>query len=250
MQDPIEGRLSRGQGRSAGNGRFFLFKKGGNMGIFDIIGPIMVGPSSSHTAGAARIGLIASRILGEPLKKAHITLYGSFAKTGKGHGTNRALAAGLMGYAPDSEIIRTALETAKEKRIDIAFSLSNEVAGHPNVAKIDAEGVNGTKVSVVGRSLGGGRVMITEIDGYDVEINGEEYTFLTRHHDVPGIVADVSAIMAQENINISTMHLFRKGKGTEAVMIIHTDQYVPKELAARIEKANPNISCAMTLEII
>lgn len=96
MQDPIEGRLSRGQGRSAGNGRFFLFKKGGNMGIFDIIGPIMVGPSSSHTAGAARIGLIASRILGEPLKKAHITLYGSFAKTGKGHGTNRALAAGLM----------------------------------------------------------------------------------------------------------------------------------------------------------
>lgn len=96
----------------------------------------------------------------------------------------------------------------------------------------------------------GGRVMITEIDGYDVEINGEEYTFLTRHHDVPGIVADVSAIMAQENINISTMRLFRKGKGTEAVMIIHTDQYVPKELAARIEKANPNISCAMTLEII
>ena len=197
------------------------------MGIFDIIGPIMVGPSSSHTAGAARIGLIASRILGEPLKKAHITLNGSFAKTGKGHGTNRALAAGLMGYAPDSEIIRTALETAKEKGIDIAFSLSNEVAGHPNVAKIDA-----------GRSLGGGRVMITEIDGYDVEINGEEYTFLTRHHDVPGIVADVSAIMAQENINISTMRLFRKGKGTEAVMIIHTDQYVP------------NISCAMTLEII
>ena len=172
------------------------------MGIFDIIGPIMVGPSSSHTAGAARIGLIASRILGEPLKKAHITLYGSFAKTGKGHGTNRALAAGLMGYAPDSEIIRTALETAKEKGIDIAFSLSNEVAGHPNVAKIDAEGVNGTKVSVVGRSLGGGRVMITEIDGYDVEINGEEYTFLTRHHDVPGIVADVSAIMALSLIHI------------------------------------------------
>ena len=169
------------------------------MGIFDIIGPVMIGPSSSHTAGAARIGQVAGRILGEPLQKAHITLYGSFAKTGKGHGTDRALAAGLMGYAPDSGSIRDALTLAKEKGIPISFSISEDDMGHPNVAKIDAYGIHGAHVVVVGRSLGGGRVMITEIDGYPVEITGEEYTFLTRHHDVPGIVADVCHLLTKQS---------------------------------------------------
>ena len=108
------------------------------MGIFDIIGPVMVGPSSSHTAGAARIGQTARAILGEPVKEARITLYGSFAKTGKGHGTDRALAAGLMGYSPDSGTIRDALNIAKERGIDISFYLSEEDMGHPNVARIEA----------------------------------------------------------------------------------------------------------------
>ncbi len=220
------------------------------MGIFDIIGPVMIGPSSSHTAGAARIGQVAGRILGEPLQSAHITLYGSFAKTGKGHGTDRALAAGLMGYAPDSGSIRDALAIAKEKQIPISFSLSEEDMGHPNVAKIDAHGKDGGHVVVVGRSLGGGRVMITEIDGYPVEITGEEYTFLTRHHDVPGIVADVCRLLAEEQINISTMRLFRKGKGDEAVMIIHTDQLVPQSMVQNIVKVNPNIIYAMAMDII
>ena len=122
------------------------------MGIFDIIGPVMIGPSSSHTAGAARIGRVAGRILGEPLKEAKITLYGSFAKTGKGHGTDRALAAGLMGYAPDSGSIRDALHIAEEKEIPISFALSEDDMGHPNVAKIEAYGKNGAHVTVVGRS--------------------------------------------------------------------------------------------------
>jgi L-serine dehydratase len=183
------------------------------MGIFDIIGPIMVGPSSSHTAGAARIGQTARAILGEPVKKARITLYGSFAKTGKGHGTDRALAAGLMGYAPDSGTIRDALRIAQEKNVDISFSLSEEDMGHPNVAKIEAWGEKGAHAVIIGRSLGGGRIMITNIDGYDVEITGEEYTLLTRHHDKPGVVAKVCEELAKEQINISTMHLFRKGKG-------------------------------------
>ena len=220
------------------------------MGIFDIIGPVMIGPSSSHTAGAARIGQVAGRILGEPLKSAHITLYGSFAKTGKGHGTDRALAAGLMGYAPDSGSIRDALTLAKEKNIPITFSVSDDDMGHPNVAKIDAYGKQGAHVVVVGRSLGGGRVMITEIDGYPVEITGEEYTFLTRHHDVPGIVADVCRLLAENNINISTMRLFRKGKGDEAVMIIHTDQLVPQSMVNHIVKINSNILYAMSMDII
>lgn len=220
------------------------------MGIFDIIGPVMIGPSSSHTAGAARIGRVAAHILGEPLKEAHVTLYGSFATTGKGHGTDRALAAGLMGYAPDSGSIRDALSLAKTKGILIVFSVSNEDMGHPNVAKIEEIGKSGKKVTVVGRSLGGGRVLITEIDGYAVAVNGEEYTFLTRHHDVPGIVADVCAILAKNRINISTMRLFRKRKGDEAVMIIHTDQYVTPELTADIVSSNGNIVSALSLDII
>ena len=220
------------------------------MGIFDIIGPVMIGPSSSHTAGAARIGQVAGRILGEPLKSAHITLYGSFAKTGKGHGTDRALVAGLMGYAPDSGSIRDAVKLAEKKGIPISFSLSEEEIDHPNVAKIDAYGKNGAHVVVVGRSLGGGRVMITEIDGYPVEITGEDYTFMTRHHDVPGIVADVCRLLAEEHINISTMRLFRKGKGDEAVMIIHTDQLVPQTMVQKIVKTNSNILYAMSMDII
>ncbi len=220
------------------------------MGIFDIIGPVMIGPSSSHTAGAARIGQVAGRILGEPLKEAKITLYGSFAKTGKGHGTDRALAAGLMGYAPDSGSIRDALHIAEEKEIPISFALSEDDMGHPNVAKIEAHGKNGAHVTVVGRSLGGGRVLITEIDGYPVEITGEEYTFLTRHHDVPGIVAEVCHALAAEEINISNMRLFRKGKGDEAVMIIHTDQCVSQKLADEIAASNANIVYAMAMDII
>lgn len=220
------------------------------MGIFDIIGPVMIGPSSSHTAGAARIGKVAAHILGEPLKEAHVTLYGSFATTGKGHGTDRALAAGLMGYAPDSGSIRDALALAKEKGIPITFSVSDEDMGHPNVAKIEETGKSGKTVTVVGRSLGGGRVLITSIDGYDVEVSGEEYTLLTRHHDVPGIVADVSAVLAEKHINISTMRLFRKGKGDEAVMIIHTDQFVSPDTVGAIVDSNLNIISALSLDII
>ena len=181
------------------------------MGIFDIIGPVMIGPSSSHTAGAARIGQVAGRILGEPLKEAKITLYGSFAKTGKGHGTDRALAAGLMGYAPDSGSIRDALHIAEEKEIPISFALSEDDMGHPNVAKIEAYGKNGAHVTVV---------------------------------------AEVCRALAAEEINISNMRLFRKGKGDEAVMIIHTDQCVSQKLADEIAASNANIVYAMAMDII
>ena len=213
------------------------------MGIFDIIGPVMIGPSSSHTAGAARIGKIAREILNDEPVSAEITLYGSFATTGKGHGTDKALVAGLMGYAPDSGTIRDAITTAEER----ASSLD---MGDPNVAEIKMKGKSGTMATVIGRSLGGGRVMITEIDGFPVEITGEEYTLLTNHNDVPGIVADVGKILAEEHVNISNMRVFRKGKGTEAVMIIHSDQKVPESVICRIKEGNKNINSVMTLDII
>ncbi len=178
------------------------------MGIFDIIGPVMIGPSSSHTAGAARIGKIAREILNDEPVSAEITLYGSFATTGKGHGTDKALVAGLMGYAPDSGTIRDAITTAEERGLSVSFQASSLDMGHPNVAEIKMKGKSGRMATVVGRSLGGGRVMITEIDGFPVEITGEEYTLLTNHNDVPGIVADVGKILAEEHVNISNMRDF------------------------------------------
>lgn len=220
------------------------------MGIFDIIGPVMIGPSSSHTAGAARIGRIAREILGDEVSSATITLYGSFAKTGHGHGTDKALVAGLMGYAPDSGTIRDAISIAEERGISITFNLSSEDMGHPNVAEIHATGKNGKSVTVIGHSLGGGRVKITNIGGYPVEITGEEYTLLTRHNDVPGIVADVACVLAEEQVNISNMRVFRKGKGREAVMVIHTDQKIPKTVVEKIENKNRNINSVLTLDVI
>ena len=218
------------------------------MGIFDIIGPIMIGPSSSHTAGAARIGQLARLILNDELTAADITLYGSFAKTGRGHGTDKALVAGLRGYGPDSIVIRNAIETARKNGIKIHFFFSEEDAGHPNTAKILAYGTNDRKVEVVGRSLGGGRVMITSIYGYAVAITGEENTLLTHHKDVPGIVASVSRVLADEYVNISNMRVFRKNKGVDAVMIIHTDDPITEACKQKILACNPNIVNVMTLK--
>lgn len=220
------------------------------MGIFDIIGPVMIGPSSSHTAGAARIGRMVREILGDEIVSATITLYGSFAKTGHGHGTDKALVAGLMGYAPDSGTIRDALTIAEERGISIRFNVSEEDMGYPNVAEIFATGKAGKSITVVGRSLGGGRVKITSIGGYPVEITGEEYTLLTRHNDVPGIVADVASVLAEEKVNISHMRVFRKGKGREAVMVIHTDQKIPGAVIEKIQNKNQNISSVLTLDVI
>lgn len=220
------------------------------MGIFDIIGPVMVGPSSSHTAGAARIGRMAREILADDVVSARITLYGSFAKTGEGHGTDKALVAGLMGYDPDSEIIRDAREIAKHRGISIEFIMSTEDMGHPNTAKIEAKGKSGKEMTVVGASLGGGRVKITEIGGFPVEITGEENTLITQHNDVPGIVADVCCVLAEENVNISNMRVFRKGRGTEAVMIIHTDQKISEKIIQKIKERNRNINSALALGIV
>lgn len=220
------------------------------MGIFDIIGPVMVGPSSSHTAGAARIGRMVREILGEEVVAARITLYGSFAKTGRGHGTDKAIVAGLMGYHPDSNIIRDALDTAKKRGVAIHFDLSSIETEHPNTAEIHAIGKSGKEITATGVSLGGGRVKITEIGGFPVEITGEENTILTQHRDVPGIVADVCFVLAEEKVNISDMRVFRKGKGTEAVMIIHTDQKISKDIIDKIKAKNKNINRAMALGIV
>jgi len=192
--------------------------------VFDIIGPRMTGPSSSHTAGACRLGGVARRIAGGDIKSVEFTLYGSFAKTGAGHGTDKALIAGVLGMEPDDARIRDAYEKAKEAGLSVRFTLSEEQKPHPNTAKIRVTEAGGRVTEVVGESVGGGNIRITEINGLDVELTGEYPTLIIRYQDVPGVVAVVTHVLAQHRINIAFMRVFRHGKGADAYMIIETDQ--------------------------
>lgn len=204
------------------------------MGIFDIVGPVMIGPSSSHTAGAARIGLMARKILKDDPVKADITVYGSFAKTYKGHGTDKALVAGLLGVAADDLRLRQSFAIAKETNLAVAFHRSDEEVDHPNTVRIALTGKTGKKTEILGVSLGGGRIEIREIDGFPVALNGEEHTLITLHNDQPGIIAQATTIMAIGHINVSNMKVFRSAKNANAVMIVNTDSPVPDEMVRLI----------------
>lgn len=205
------------------------------MNLFDIIGPVMIGPSSSHTAGAAKLGKLARNIFGEEFYKADITLFNSFAKTGKGHGTDKAIVAGVLGMDPDDEDIKKAFELCRESGIEVNFSFqeSNREA-HPNTARIKLYGKENT-MTITGCSLGGGRVMIQDIDGFKTEFTGEYNTIISIQRDKPGIVAYVASYLAEKNINIAQMKLSRKSKGDMALMIIETDEMPPKSVKGDLE---------------
>lgn len=196
--------------------------------IFDILGPIMIGPSSSHTAGAARLGYVARSIVGKPFRKVIFSLHGSFANTYKGHGTDKALAAGVLGMKPDDERLRNSLETAREKGVEIVFQEADLGECHENTVKMDFFTESGELYSVTGSSIGGGNIVITDIDGYDVEINGTAPTIIVRQHDKKGVISDISTLLAKNNINIAVMKLKRKKRGDEASTIIETDGEVPQ----------------------
>jgi len=199
------------------------------MNVFDIIGPIMVGPSSSHTAGAARIGKVARTILGEEPIEAIIDMHGSFAKTYKGHGTDKALLAGLMGFEVDDARIRNSLELAKQKGIKFIFNTVEMGNVHPNTARINVTGESGRKVCVQGASIGGGNIVITEIDGIEVEFTGNLHTLIVCHKDTPGIIASVTNILATAKVNIAYMKVYRTLKGGDAIMVIEADQSIVEE---------------------
>lgn len=182
------------------------------MGVFDVVGPVMIGPSSSHTAGAARIGLMAREILNDEPVQANITVYGSFAKTYKGHGTDKALVAGLLGIEADDVRLRTSFDIAKEQGVTIHFHRSDAEVDHPNTVRIAMVGQHGREVEIVGVSLGGGKIEIREINGASVVLSGEEHTLITFHKDLPGIIAQVTTIMAIGHINVSNMRVFRSEK--------------------------------------
>ena len=217
--------------------------------IFDIIGPVMIGPSSSHTAGAARLGKMARCIFGNTPKKIEMTLYGSFAKTYKGHGTDRALLGGLLGFKEDDKRIRNAKELADEASLDYTFIESPLDIGHPNVVKFDLYGEKERHMSVVGRSIGGGQIMITEVDGNDMSITGDEFTLVVFHEDKPGAISLISQALSESDINIASMRVFRKGKYKDAVMVITTDSVV-NPITVQFMRECPGIQDVMTFEAL
>lgn len=201
---------------------------------FDILGPIMIGPSSSHTAGAARLGKIAGIIAGEKIRKVQFLLHGSFAQTYKGHGTDKALVAGILGMDPWDEQLRNSIDIANNLGLEIMFIEKDLGDVHPNTVKFIIEKYDGIIAEIVGSSIGGGNIIITQVDGENIEFTGEYPTLIIKHRDVPGMVSRVTSIMYEENINIAFMKVFRGSKGEKATMIFETDNYLPQELIERI----------------
>ena len=204
--------------------------------LLDIIGPVMVGPSSSHTAGACRLGLLARCLVGGTPEHARVELHGSFARTGEGHGTDKAIVGGLMGFLPDDERIREALTIAEREALDFRFektTLGEEADVHPNTVRITVERGD-RKAVMVGSSLGAGRVLVTEIDGYPVEVTGSYNTIVLVAEDVPGSVARIATILAEDGINIATLRLTRIGRGGEAFMVIEVDEPPDEKVRADI----------------
>lgn len=196
------------------------------MNIFDIVGPVMVGPSSSHTAGAVKIGRVARKLLGEEVSEAEILFYGSFLATGKGHGTDKAIVAGLMGYASDDRRIPESLTEAKKRGMQITYGKLELADAHPNTVKLILKGVTGRTLEILASSVGGGRIAVNEIDGMPATFGAELPTLVIHNEDKPGLVAHVTALLQDYSINIATMQLYRSGRGDQAVMVIECDQPV------------------------
>ena len=199
------------------------------MNLFDIMGPIMVGPSSSHTAGAVRIGLITRKLLGRPPVRSELLLHGSFAATGKGHGTDRALVAGLLGMGPDDPDIPRSFALAERAGLLVRIGSVVLRGAHPNSVLLKVEDERGNTLEVNASSLGGGRVRVNAIDGLDASFTGDYPTLIIRNEDRPGAVAEVSAILSRRKVNIATMQLYRNMRGGLAVMVMESDQDIWQE---------------------
>ena len=202
--------------------------------VFDVIGPVMIGPSSSHTAGAVRLGRLARAVFGEQPARAHVTLHGSFASTGRGHGTDLALVAGLLGFAPDDVRIRIADKEARRAGLDVSFSEADLGEVHPNTARLELSSADGRTVTVQGSSVGGADVVLTAIDDFDVNITGELPVLVVEHRDQPGVIASVSAVLARYGVNIASMEVSRERRGARALMVIETDHEVDAAATAAV----------------
>ncbi|ASS95249.1 L-serine ammonia-lyase, iron-sulfur-dependent subunit beta [Peribacillus simplex] len=201
---------------------------------FDIIGPVMIGPSSSHTAGAARIGRVARTLFGKQPKKAIISLYGSFAKTYRGHGTDVAVVGGILDFDTDDERIPASLTIAEEAGMEVSFTIEDTVTDHPNTVKIRLFDED-KELELVGISIGGGTIEITELNTFKLKLSGENPAILVVHNDVFGIISSVSTVLANHEINVGHMEVSRKDKGQMALMVIEVDQKIKGDVMKEIE---------------
>lgn len=193
------------------------------MSLLDIIGPVMVGPSSSHTAGACRIALLARHTLLAPPKRAQIVLHGSFAKTGEGHGTHLALVGGLLGFFPDDPRIPDALELAGAAGLELAFAKRDLGDVHPNTVRLELEN-EAEALSVTGSSLGAGLVRIVKVKAFDSNFSGSYHTLLLEHDDRPGVIARAARVLADDDVNIATIYSARIRRGGRAMMSVEMDR--------------------------
>lgn len=216
------------------------------LGVFDIIGPIMIGPSSSHTAGAVRIGKYARSILGERPVRARISFTGSFAKTYQGHGTDKAIIAGILGMDADDSRICNSMEIAREEELDYMFETLELEGVHPNTVILEIEGESGRIVHVRGSSVGGGNILINRINGAEVLISGKSTALIITHRDIPGMIGKVSNVLGNNGININNISLSREEKGGEAIMTIEIDGYIE----ASIQQSIKNIPYVISSSIL
>lgn len=216
--------------------------------VFDVLGPNMIGPSSSHTAGAAVIAFLAHKMIAPPLKKVDFTLYGSFSKTYYGHGTDRALLGGSMGFSTDDIRIRQSFQIAAERGLAYSFTpCDTETDIHPNTVDIRMENARGQVMSVRGESLGGGKVRISRINGVSVDFNGDYSTVIVVQQDMPGVVAHITKVLSDSNVNIAFMRLFRESKGHTAYTIVESDGRFPEGIAGPLRN-NPHVHDVMIVE--
>ncbi len=204
--------------------------------LFDIMGPIMVGPSSSHTAGAVRIGRMARTLLGDTPVKASLHLHGSFATTGVGHGTDKALIAGLLGMPPDDLDIPLSFDIAEERGLKFTFDELDLRDAHPNSVRMELVGANDRRLNMQACSTGGGRILVTKLDGTDVSFTGDYHTLIIQNMDNRGNLADVTNALALAGVNVANMSMSRSSKGGNVMMIIETDDPAPDFIVQLIER--------------
>lgn len=215
--------------------------------VFEVIGPNMVGPSSSHTAGAASIARLAGKMLHHKIRSVKFTLYGSFAQTYQGHGTDRALLGGLMGFDTDDVRIRDSFDIAKNEGIDFEFIANTvETDVHPNTVDMEIEDINGKVLTVRGESLGGGKVKLTRINGVKVHFTGEYHALIVVHKDHPGVISKVTNVFGKQHVNIAFLRVYRESKGGNAYMIIESDTEITSGAVEEIEK-NPFVRDTMLI---
>lgn len=215
--------------------------------VFDIIGPVMIGPSSSHTAGAARIGRVARSLFGREPKWAKISLYGSFAQTYKGHGTDVAIIGGLLDFDTFDERIIGSISIAQTNGMEITFIEEEAIPEHPNTAKISIGDDQG-ELELVGISIGGGKIEITELNGFELRLSGHHPAILVVHNDRFGAIASVSNILASHELNIGHMEVSRKEKGMLALMTIEVDQNIDDLVIKELEALDHVVKVAKIVE--